>query len=87
MKYTNENLEHIAEAMNLMDEAVDMIQERFIESGYDEEMQITMVFEILMNAAAFYATQFIADDKQKIVDGFELLYELHSSDDQYATKN
>jgi hypothetical protein len=87
MKYTNENLEHIAEAMNLMDEAVDMIQERFIESGYDEEMQITMVFEILMNAAAFYATRFIADDKKAIVDGFELLYELHSSDDQYATKN
>jgi hypothetical protein len=87
MKYTNENLEHISECMDLMDDAVEAIREKFSEHGYDEEMQTTMVFEILMNAASYYAVQFIADDKKTIVDGFELLYELHASDEQYTTKN
>jgi hypothetical protein len=87
MKYTAENLEHISESMDMMDDAVSMICEKLAEHGYDDEMETTMVFEILMNAAAYYAVHFIADDKKKIVDGFELLYELHASDEQYTTKN
>lgn len=87
MKYDSNELNNIASAMELMDDSIDGIIAFLDEMGHDKEDQITMTFEILMNAASNFATQFIGDDKTKVVEAFDLLYELHSADLTNTTKN